>query len=138
MSESAVLILISQLKKETLKEFLEEIMRIKLLVVLCLSAFLFLAGCKGDNANNANVNKPAATPTAVPKTSETAATDPALKSKIEDALKKKGYTTVTVDTATTPATLRGTYPKGKLDDVIQTAQQANGEKPVKNEMTEAK
>jgi hypothetical protein len=113
-------------------------MRIKLLVVLCLSTFLFLAGCRGDSNANANVNKPAATATPVPKTSETAATDPALKTKIEDELKKKGFTSVTVDTSTTPATLRGTYPKGKLDEVIQTAQAANGGKPVKNEMTEAK
>ncbi len=113
-------------------------MRIKLLAVLCLSTFLFLSGCKGDANANVNVNKPAATPTAVPKTSETAATNPALKTTIEDALKAKGFTSVTVDVSTTPATLRGTYPKGKLDEVIQTAQKANGEKPVKNEMTEAK
>ena len=111
-------------------------MRIKLILVLCLSAFLFLSACKGDNAN-ANANK-AAAPTAVPKTSETAATDPALKTKIETELKAKGFKDVTVDASTTPATLRGTYPKGKLDEVIQTAQKANGEKPVKNEMTEAK
>lgn len=115
-------------------------MRIKLLVVLSLSAVLFLAGCGKDNANvNANSNTAVVTtPTPVPKVSQTAATDPALKTTIEAALKAKGYTTVTVDVSTTPATLRGTYPKGKLDDVIQTAQKANGEKPVKNEMTEAK
>lgn len=115
-------------------------MRIKLLVVLCLSTILFLAGCGKDNANtNANSNTAVVTtPTAVPKVSQTAATDPALKTNIEAALKAKGFTGVTVDTSTTPATLRGTYPKGKLDEVIQTAQKANGEKPVKNEMTEAK
>ena len=113
-------------------------MRIKLLVVLCLSTFLFLAGCRGSDNANANANANVKTATPLPKTSETAATDPALKSKIEDALKKKGFTNVTVDTSTTPATLRGTYPKGKLDEVIQTAQEANDKKPVKNEMTEAK
>ncbi len=115
-------------------------MRIKLLVVLCLSAVLFLGACGKDENANANANKPAATatPTPLPKTSETAATNPALKTAIEDALKAKGFTSVTVDVSTTPATLRGTYPKGKLDEVIQTAQKANGEKPVKNEMTEAK
>lgn len=115
-------------------------MRIKLLVVLSLSAVLFLVGCGKDNANvNANSNTAvvkSATP--LPQTSQTAATDPALKTNIEAALKAKGFTGVTVDTSTTPATLRGTYPKGKLDEVIQTAQKANGEKPVKNEMTEAK
>lgn len=115
-------------------------MRIKLLAVLCLSAFLFLTGCGGSdsNANNTAATTATATPTPIPKTQETAATDPALKTKIEDELKKKGFTNVTVDTSTTPATLRGTYPKGKLDEVIQTAQAANGGKPVKNEMTEAK
>lgn len=114
-------------------------MKFKLLAVLCLSAFLFLTGCGRDEANkNANMTTATATPTAIPKTQETAATDPALKTKIEDELKKKGFTSVTVDTSTTPATLRGTYPKGKLDEVIQTAQAANGGKPVKNEMTEAK
>lgn len=115
-------------------------MRIKLLAVLCLSAFLFLTGCGRDEANkNTNTNTATVTtPTPLPKTSETAATDPALKTKIEDELKKKGFTNVTVDTSTTPATLRGTYPKGKLDEVIQTAQAANGGKPVKNEMSEAK
>ena len=112
-------------------------MRIKLLVVLCLSTFLFLAGCRGDSNVNANANRATATATPLPKTSETAAVDNTLRTKIEDALKKKGFTSVTVDTSTTPATLRGTYPKGKLDEVIQTAQEAAG-KPVKNEMAEAK
>jgi len=125
------------IKKKHYKEFLEEIMRIKLLVVLCLSAILFLSACGGGDAN-ANKSNASPSPTPLPKTSETAATDPALKTKIEDALKEKGFKDVTVDTSTTPATLRGTYPKGKLDEVIQTAQKANGEKPVKNEMTEAK
>ena len=73
--------------------------------------------------------KPAATPTP-------AATDPALKTKIEDALKAKGFKDVTVDVTTTPATLRGTVAKGKLAEVVQTAQAANGGKPVKNEVTE--
>jgi hypothetical protein len=120
-----------------LKEFLEEIMRIKLLAVLCLSAFLFLSGCRGDA--NVNANKPAATatPTPVVKTSETAAVDTVLKTKIEDALKKKGFTTVLVEATSTGAVLRGTYPKGKLDEVVATAQEAAG-KPVKNEMAEAK
>ena len=115
-------------------------MKIKLLGTLGLSSLLFISACGGgaaNNANNANANKAnAATPVTV--TNEAAKTDPNLKAKIEDALKKKGITTVTVDVTTTPATLRGTYPKGKLDEVVQTAQEANGGKPVKNEMTEAK
>lgn len=109
-------------------------MRIKLLAVLCLSAFLFLAGCKGDANTNANTNA-AATPTAVPKTSETVATDTATVKKIEDALKAKGFTDVKVDGTTKPITLRGTVAKGKLAEVVQVAQEAAGT-PVKNEVTE--
>jgi len=109
-------------------------MRIKLLAVLCLSAFLFLSGCKGDVNTNANKNE-AATPTAVPKTSETVATDTATVKKIEDALKAKGFTDVKVDGTTKPITIRGTVAKGKLAEVVQVAQEAAGT-PVKNEVTE--
>ena len=110
-------------------------MRIKLLAVLCLSAFLFLSGCKGDANVNANANKVAATPTAVPKTTETVATDMATVKKIEDALKAKGFTDVKVDGTTKPITIRGTVAKGKLAEVVQVAQEAAGT-PVKNEVTE--
>jgi len=113
-------------------------MRIKLLVVLCLSTFLFLAGCRGDSNANANVNKPAATatPTPVVKTTEAATVDPNLKSKIESALKAKGFNDVTVDTSTTPMTISGTVAKGKLDQVMATVQENNGGKPVNNKVTE--
>jgi hypothetical protein len=76
-----------------------------------------------------------ATPTPVAQTNESAKTDSNLKSKIESALKAKGFTEVTIDTTTTPATLRGSYPKDKLADVMATAMEANGGKPVKNEAT---
>ena len=72
------------------------------------------------------------------KAAPTAKTDPALKAKIEEALKKKGFDKLTIDTSTTPATMRGTYAKGKLAEAVQTAQEANGGKPLKNEATEAK
>lgn len=65
----------------------------------------------------------------------TATTDTSMKPAIEAALKAKGFTDVTVDTSTTPATLRGTYPKDKLAELIQTTTLANGGKPVKNEAT---
>ncbi|MGI8468730.1 MAG: hypothetical protein ACR2N3_09770 [Pyrinomonadaceae bacterium] len=112
----------------------------KFLIVLSLATLLAFAGCRNSsntNANmmNANMNINMATPTPVMKTNESATTDPALKTKIEDALKKKGFTDVTVDTSTTPATLRGTYPKAKIADVMATAMEANGGKPVKNEAT---
>ena len=116
-------------------------MKIKVLAVLALTALIGLAGCRGgSNTNTANTNANTSTtnmstPTPVAKTNESAATDPNLKSKIEGALKAKGYSDLTIDTSTTPATLRGTYPKDKLADVMATATEANGGKPVKNEAT---
>ena len=117
-------------------------MKIKFLVLLSLAAFLLLSGCRGDGNTNTAANNRAnvavtnmATPTPVAKTTESAATDPAAKSKIEAALKAKGFNDVTVDTSTTPATLRGSYPKDKLAEVMQTAMEANGGKPVQNQAT---
>lgn len=115
-------------------------MKIKFLAVLGLAAVAGLAGCKGaTNANVATTNTNAvvvATATPIVKTTETATTDPNLKSNIESALKTKGFTGVTVDTTTTPTTLRGSVAKGKLAEVVQTVQTVNGGKPVKNEVQE--
>lgn len=117
-------------------------MKMKVLAILGLAATLGFGACKSaTNTNVANTtvmnsNMAMATPTAVTKTGETAATDPNLKSKVEAALKAKGMGDVTVDTTTTPATLRGTVAKGKLAEVMATAQEANGGKPMKNEVTE--
>lgn len=111
-------------------------MKIKVLVLLCLSAVIFLGACGGKEANtNANVTVASPTPTPVPKTSETPATDNATVKKIEDALKAKGFTDVKVDGTTKPITLRGTVAKGKMDVAVQAAQEAAGT-PVKNELTE--
>jgi hypothetical protein len=113
-------------------------MRIKLLVVLCLSVFLLLAGACGRGESNANANKTTATatPTPITKTSESATVDPNLKPKIEDALKKKGFNDVTVDTSGPKMTIRGTIPKGKMGELMQTVQENNGGKPVENQVTE--
>jgi hypothetical protein len=119
-------------------------MKIKFLTVLSLSVFLLLGvACgKKDEANtntNANAinNKAASTasPTPIVVTNETKATDTGAKQKIEAALKAKGLNDVEVDTTTTPATLRGTVPRGKMAEAVQIAQEAGG-KPVKNELKE--
>lgn len=119
-------------------------MKLKFLATLSLSALLLLSGCSKSNEGNTNVNANAvnnkaastASPTQVPQTGETAKTDPALKTKIESALKAKGFNDVTVDTSTTPATLRGSYPKGKIAEVMAAAMEANGGKPVQNQASE--
>ena len=115
-------------------------MKFKILAVFCLAAVLLIGACGGnkDNTNiNANVRASTPTPTPVVKTTEAANIDTGLKTKVEDALKKKGFNNVTVDMTTTPATLRGSVPKDKMTEAIQTAQEAAG-KPFKNELTEAK
>ncbi len=112
-------------------------MKIKVLAILGLAVVLGLGACKGSTNTNTNtsMNTNVSMATPITKTTESAATDPNLKPKIEAALKAKGFTDVTVDTSTTPATLRGTYPKDKIAEVMATAQEANGGKPVKNEAT---
>lgn len=115
-------------------------MKVKILAVLCLAVFLFLVGCRGKSENtnvNANLNMNTATPTPVVKTNESAATNSDMKSKVEAALKAKGFTDVTVDMTTTPATLRGTVPKDKMAEAVQTAQETAG-KPFQNQITEKK
>lgn len=108
-------------------------MKLKFFVLIILAVSLTGACGGGDNTNananvNTNANRTATTPAAN--------TNPALKTNIENALKQKGFNNVTVDVTTTPATLRGTYPKGRLAEVIQTAQSANEMKPLQNQMSE--
>ncbi|MCD9185159.1 MAG: hypothetical protein LUM44_01905 [Pyrinomonadaceae bacterium] len=112
-------------------------MKIKVLLLLCLSAILFLGACGGKEANtNTNVAVASPTPTPIPKTTESAATDPNLKPKIEEALKKGGFSDVTVDTSGPKVVIRGTVAKGKLPEVVKTVMEANGGKPVDNQVTE--
>lgn len=113
----------------------------KFLLVLTLAAVAAAGACKGNSNTNTNTNAntnvaATATPTPVVKTNESATVDTTLKTKTEDALKKKGFTSVTVDLTTTPkATLRGTVPKGKMAEAVATAQEAAG-KPFENQITE--
>lgn len=113
-------------------------MKLKLttfLTILGLSAALFLSACGGGAANNANnaANKP----TPLPSSTTTAAANTADTTKLSDALKKAGFADVTVatDPANGQAIVRGTVAKGKTQDMMKVALEANG-KPVKNETTE--
>ena len=109
-------------------------MRFKFLAVIVLAGFIGLSGCKTESNTNVNANKAnAATPVA--KTSETAAPSTVDVAKIEEALKKAGFADVTVDTKTTPATLRGTVAKGKTEAMMKVVTEAAG-KPLANATTE--
>ena len=108
------------------------------LTILALVTVLLLGACGGSTpANNANAASALNKSTPLPTTTVNAVTDNGDKAKIEDALKKAGFTEVTVDTSTTPATLRGTVAKGKTTDMMKAAVSASGSgKPLKNETTE--
>lgn len=58
-----------------------------------------------------------------------------MRDKILALLAEKDFNEVTVDISTSPLTLRGTVPKGKLAEVISLIQNAIG-KTVRNELTE--
>ena len=114
-------------------------MKFRFLTVLSLAIALFAGACGGDKANtNVNITNTAVVTATATATPLAANTDPALKTTIESELKKKGFNNITVDVTTTPATIRGTYPKGRLAELIQTALLANGGKPLPNQATEEK
>lgn len=118
-------------------------MKIKFLAVLGLAAVAGLAGCKGAANTTTNTNTVVTNTTtsnvamSTPMSTPMAMPDTATKATVEDALKKKNITGVTVDATTTGVTLRGSVAKGKMAEAVQVAQEA-GKKPVKNELTEAK
>jgi hypothetical protein len=110
-------------------------MKFKLLTVFG-AAVLLASACGGGantNVNNANVNR--ANNAVVTATTAPPAMDAATKTVVDEAMKKKGFTDVTVEATTAGITLRGSVPKGKLAEAVQAAQEA-GKKPVKNELTE--
>jgi osmotically-inducible protein OsmY len=115
-------------------------MKIKILAVMVLGAFIFLSGCRGDsNANTANTRTNAsANNTTVVTTTATATPaatrDTATEAVVKDALTKKGFKDITVEATTTGVTLRGSVAKDKMAEAVQTAQEA-GRKPVKNELS---
>ncbi|MGI8494567.1 MAG: hypothetical protein ACR2L1_04540 [Pyrinomonadaceae bacterium] len=111
-------------------------MKIKVLVVLSLAAFVFLAGCRSASNTNVNVNMANANmATPVVKTNETAATGSVMKTKVEKDLKDKGFADITVDETTTPATLRGMVAtKEKMAEAVKIAQESAG-KPFENKIT---
>ena len=105
--------------------------------ILIAFSFSLLVGCGNSSETRnktANINASKAieaTPTPL------SAADIAEKTKIEEALKKAGFTDITVDTASTPFSIRGTVARDKMVEVIFIAQQAAG-KNLKNELIEKK
>jgi hypothetical protein len=115
-------------------------MKIKLLTVLSLAAFLCLGGCRSTSNTNANAvvtNTTANTTvtTTTPMATMAPAADTATQKAVEAALAKAGITGVMVDANTSSITLRGAVAKGKMAEAVRVAQEA-GRKPVKSELAE--
>lgn len=121
-----------------LKVFRRKQMKIKVLMILSLAAFLFMVGCKGSantsttNGNMMNSNLQA---NSMMNTSTSTMTDNSAKNAVEAALKSKGFNDVTVEATTTEVTIRGTIPKGKMAEVNQVAQET-GRRKVNNQVIE--
>ena len=110
-------------------------MKIRILTILSIAAFMFLVGCRGTaNTNVANGNMMVNGNMMANSTTNTM-TDSATKAAVESALAKAGITGVTVDATTTGVTLRGTVAKDKMGEAVRVAQES-GRKAVKNELTE--
>ena len=62
-------------------------------------------------------------------------TDSAATARVQNSLFQKGFYNVIVEATTTGITLRGNIPKGKMAEVLMTAQES-GKRLVKNELTE--
>lgn len=56
--------------------------------------------------------------------------------KVQEALRKKGFTQVTVAEEKNLIILSGKIPKGKMAEVVQSSMEANEGKPVRNELIE--
>ncbi len=108
-------------------------MKIKILATIGLGAFMLLSGCRSASNANVAVNMTANNTGVV--TSTPMMADMATKTVVEEALKKKGFTDVTVDATSEAVTLRGSVAKGKLGEAVQTATEA-GKRRVINQMTE--
>jgi len=114
-------------------------MKIRVLTVLSLAAFLLMVGCRGAaNTNTANGNmmmNSNSMANSMTNTMTAPMADSATKSTVESALAKAGITGVMVDATTAGITLRGTVAKGKMAEAVRVAQES-GKKAVKNELTE--
>ena len=112
-------------------------MKIRVLTVFGLAAFLFMVGCKGSantNATNANMMNSNSMANSMINTAPPA-TDSVAAAAVSDAMKKAGLNDVTVSATTVEVTLRGTVPKGKLGEAVRVANET-GKRKVNNELTE--
>lgn len=116
-------------------------MKIRVLTVFSLAAFLLLVGCRGasNTSTNANLTNGNMTANSTMNTSMNTTTAPAsdtvAATAVRDAMQKAGLKDVTVTATTTEVILRGTVPKGKLSEAVRIANET-GKRRVDNQLTE--
>ena len=113
-------------------------MKIKVLTILSLAAFLLMVGCKGAaNTNTANGNMMNSNSMANSMTNMTTApaSDTVAATAVKDAMQKAGLNDVMVTATATEVTLRGTVPKGKLGEAVRIATET-GKRKVNNDLSE--
>lgn len=102
--------------------------------IFFLAAVLFLSGCPGSESNAPPVKETdVVVKTPSPTPAETAA-DAQMKKAVEDNLKKKNLTGVTVEVAGGDVTLSGTVTPDKFAEAIMAANEAKP-KHVTNKLT---
>lgn len=117
-------------------------MKIRVLTIVALAAFLFMVGCRGSaNTNTANGNMMNSNSMAnsmansMTNTMTAPANDSVAATAVRDAMQKAGYKDVTVTATTTEVILRGTVPKGKLGEAVRIATET-GKRKVTNDLSE--
>ncbi len=110
-------------------------MKIRILTILSLAAFMFLVGCRGTaNTNVANGNM-MMNGNMMANSMTAPASDSVAATAVKNAMQKAGMNDVAVTATTTEVTLRGTVPKGKLGEAVRIANET-GRRKVNNELTE--
>jgi hypothetical protein len=115
-------------------------MKIRVLTVFCLAAFLLMVAARRSQHNTANGNmtnsNSMANSMANSMTNTTAAAnDSVAATAVRDAMQKAGYKDVTVTATTSEVILRGSVPKGKLGEAVRIANET-GRRRVDNQLTE--
>ena len=120
-------------------DFFEKYLRLNFMIypnetkfpgIFFLAAVLFLSGCPGSESNVKPVKDTdvvVATPSPTP--AETAA-DAQMKKAVEDNLKKKNLTGITVEVAGGDVTLSGTVTLDKLPEAMMAANDAKAKKVI--------
>jgi hypothetical protein len=97
--------------------------------LFAVAAVLCGVSCSGMNPADTSSNSARNSNTVLPVIEDSKPKEKAVDAaRVEEALKKEGFSKITIDLTTSPPTLRGTVPKDKLAIAILVAERAAGTK----------